>query len=88
MDLLILRQNGPKSLARCGLLNRNAPPTILNFITPRYGPRQSKSSSYHEIGRLSVEVKFAPFSSLVRRVPIRVRGYVTVDVVILTLFAS
>ncbi|KAI0306453.1 ribosomal protein S5 domain 2-like protein [Multifurca ochricompacta] len=36
-----------------------------------YGPRQSKSSSYHEIGRLSVEVKFTPFSSLVRRVPIR-----------------
>ncbi|KAI9466332.1 ribosomal protein S5 domain 2-like protein [Lactarius psammicola] len=36
-----------------------------------YGPRQSKSSSYHETGRLSVEVKFAPFSSLVRRVPIR-----------------
>ncbi|KAH9981176.1 mRNA transport regulator 3 [Lactifluus volemus] len=36
-----------------------------------YGPRQSKSSAYHEVGRLSVEVKFAPFSSLVRRVPIR-----------------
>ncbi|KAH9001147.1 ribosomal protein S5 domain 2-like protein [Lactarius akahatsu] len=36
-----------------------------------YGPRQSKSSSYHETGRLSVEVKFAPFSSLVRKVPIR-----------------
>ena len=38
-----------------------------------YGPRQSKSSAYHEVGRLSVEVKFTPFSSLVRRVPIRVR---------------
>ncbi|KAI0006168.1 mRNA transport regulator 3 [Russula compacta] len=36
-----------------------------------YGPRQSKSSTYHEVGRLSVEVKFTPFSSLVRRVPIR-----------------
>ncbi|KAI0302164.1 mRNA transport regulator 3 [Russula brevipes] len=36
-----------------------------------YGPRQSKSSAYHEAGRLSVEVKFTPFSSLVRRVPIR-----------------
>jgi len=35
-----------------------------------YGPRQSKSSAYHEFGRLSVEVKFTPFSSLVRRVPI------------------
>ncbi|KAI0256824.1 mRNA transport regulator 3 [Lactifluus subvellereus] len=36
-----------------------------------YGPRQSKSSAYHEVGRLSVDVKFTPFSSLVRRVPIR-----------------
>jgi len=36
-----------------------------------YGPRQSKSHSYHEVGKLSVEVKFTPFSSRVRRVPIR-----------------
>ncbi|KAI9509625.1 3' exoribonuclease family, domain 1-domain-containing protein [Russula earlei] len=36
-----------------------------------YGPRQSKSSAYHEVGKLSVEVKFTPFSSIVRRVPIR-----------------
>ncbi|KAI0273758.1 mRNA transport regulator 3 [Gloeopeniophorella convolvens] len=36
-----------------------------------YGPRQSKSFTYNEIGKLNVEVKFTPFSSVARRVPIR-----------------
>ncbi|KDQ60786.1 hypothetical protein JAAARDRAFT_31760 [Jaapia argillacea MUCL 33604] len=36
-----------------------------------YGPRQSKSSSYSEKGRLNVEVKFAPFSCTRRRAPLR-----------------
>ncbi|KAI0709330.1 mRNA transport regulator 3 [Earliella scabrosa] len=36
-----------------------------------YGPRQSKSTTYNEKGRLNVEVKFAPFSCTRRRVPIR-----------------
>ncbi|KAI0807497.1 mRNA transport regulator 3 [Fomes fomentarius] len=36
-----------------------------------YGPRQSKSTTYNEKGRLNVEVKFAPFSCTKRRVPIR-----------------
>jgi 3' exoribonuclease family, domain 1 len=71
----ILKPSAQKSHARCGFpYGRHAPLAILNWPFPlRYGPRQSKSSAYHEVGRLSVEVKFAPFSSLVRRVPIRVR---------------
>ncbi|EIN07338.1 ribosomal protein S5 domain 2-like protein [Punctularia strigosozonata HHB-11173 SS5] len=36
-----------------------------------YGPRQSKSTSYSEKGKLNVEVKFAPFSCTRRRVPNR-----------------
>ncbi|KAM5531212.1 hypothetical protein V8D89_015130 [Ganoderma adspersum] len=36
-----------------------------------YGPRQSKSTTYSEKGRLNVEVKFTPFSCTRRRVPIR-----------------
>jgi len=36
-----------------------------------YGPRQSKTTSYNENGRLNVEVKFTPFSCGRRRAPIR-----------------
>ncbi|KAH8116978.1 ribosomal protein S5 domain 2-like protein [Phellopilus nigrolimitatus] len=36
-----------------------------------YGPRQSKSSTYNEKGKLNVEVKFAPFSCAKRRAPMR-----------------
>ncbi|KAJ3536666.1 hypothetical protein NM688_g6806 [Phlebia brevispora] len=36
-----------------------------------YGPRQSKTTTYSEKGRLNVEVKFAPFSCRKRRAPIR-----------------
>ncbi|KAF9264653.1 ribosomal protein S5 domain 2-like protein [Marasmius fiardii PR-910] len=36
-----------------------------------YGPRQSKTTSYNEQGRLNVEVKFTPFSSSKRKAPIR-----------------
>ncbi|EJD02287.1 ribosomal protein S5 domain 2-like protein [Fomitiporia mediterranea MF3/22] len=36
-----------------------------------YGPRQSKTSTYHEKGKLHVEVKFAPFSCAKRRAPMR-----------------
>ncbi|KAF9246489.1 3' exoribonuclease family, domain 1-domain-containing protein [Melanogaster broomeanus] len=36
-----------------------------------YGPRQSKSTTYSEKGRLNVEVKFAPFSCTRRRAPLR-----------------
>src|SRR6266403_2426950 len=69
----ILKQNVLKSHARCGsFVIAHDPLGALNWTLFRYGPRQSKSSAYHEIGRLSVEVKFTPFSSLVRRVPIRV----------------
>ena len=45
---------------------------ILIFHINRYGPRQSKSSTYHEKGKLNVEVKFAPFSCAKRRAPMRV----------------
>ncbi|KJA27183.1 hypothetical protein HYPSUDRAFT_131586 [Hypholoma sublateritium FD-334 SS-4] len=34
-----------------------------------YGPRQSKNTSFHEKGRLNVEVKFAPYSCQRRRSP-------------------
>ncbi|KAF8201807.1 ribosomal protein S5 domain 2-type protein [Pholiota molesta] len=34
-----------------------------------YGPRQSKNTSFHEKGRLNVEVKFAPYSCQKRRSP-------------------
>jgi exosome complex component MTR3 len=43
----------------------------------RYGPRQSKSATYSEKGRLNVEVKFAPFSCTTRRAPMRV-GYLRI----------
>ncbi|KAH7914690.1 3' exoribonuclease family, domain 1-domain-containing protein [Hygrophoropsis aurantiaca] len=36
-----------------------------------YGPRQSKTTTYSEKGRLNVEVKFAPFSCIRRRAPLR-----------------
>ncbi|KAI0703626.1 mRNA transport regulator 3 [Cytidiella melzeri] len=36
-----------------------------------YGPRQSKSTTYNEKGRLNVEVKFTPFSCIRRRAPMR-----------------
>ncbi|KAG1905594.1 3' exoribonuclease family, domain 1-domain-containing protein [Suillus fuscotomentosus] len=36
-----------------------------------YGPRQSKTTTYSEKGRLNVEVKFAPFSCTRRRAPMR-----------------
>ncbi|KAJ7219307.1 3' exoribonuclease family, domain 1-domain-containing protein [Mycena pura] len=36
-----------------------------------YGPRQSKNTSYSEMGRLNVEVKFTPFSCTRRRAPMR-----------------
>ncbi|PAV23941.1 ribosomal S5 domain 2 [Pyrrhoderma noxium] len=36
-----------------------------------YGPRQSKSATYNEKGKLNVEVKFAPFSCTKRRAPMR-----------------
>ncbi|KAH8106966.1 mRNA transport regulator 3 [Cristinia sonorae] len=36
-----------------------------------YGPRQSRSTTYNEKGRLNIEVKFAPFSCKKRRTPIR-----------------
>lgn len=38
----------------------------------RYGPRQSRTTTYSEKGKLNVEVKFAPFSCKKRRAPIRV----------------
>ena len=74
MALHISKQSTLKSHALCGSLATvmSHKGGELNFLS-RYGPRQSKSSAYHEVGRLSVEVKFTPFSSLVRRVPIRVR---------------
>lgn len=34
-----------------------------------YGPRQSKGATFHEKGRLNVEVKFAPYSCEKRRAP-------------------
>ncbi|EKM55587.1 uncharacterized protein PHACADRAFT_161608 [Phanerochaete carnosa HHB-10118-sp] len=36
-----------------------------------YGPRQSRSTTYSEKGRLNVEVKFTPFSCQRRRAPMR-----------------
>ncbi|KAI0322226.1 ribosomal protein S5 domain 2-like protein [Amylostereum chailletii] len=36
-----------------------------------YGPRQSKSTSYHESGKLNVEVKFTPFSGQIRKAPLK-----------------
>ncbi|KAG8761172.1 hypothetical protein FRC14_006221 [Serendipita sp. 396] len=36
-----------------------------------YAPRQLKNTQYSETGRLNVEVKFAPFSSIKRRAPLR-----------------
>ncbi|CAL1704461.1 unnamed protein product [Somion occarium] len=36
-----------------------------------YGPRQTKTTSFAEKGRLNVEVKFAPFSCRKRRAPMR-----------------
>ncbi|KAI0093864.1 mRNA transport regulator 3 [Irpex rosettiformis] len=36
-----------------------------------YGPRQSKSTTYNEKGKLNVEVKFTPFSCKRRRAPMR-----------------
>ncbi|KAF8136387.1 3' exoribonuclease family, domain 1-domain-containing protein [Boletus edulis] len=35
-----------------------------------YGPRQSKSTTYSEKGKLNIEVKFAPFSCTRRRYPL------------------
>lgn len=37
-----------------------------------YGPRQSKGTTFHEKGRLNVEVKFAPYSCENRRAPMHV----------------
>lgn len=36
-----------------------------------YGPRQIKNAPYNEVGKLNVEVKFAPFSCARRRAPLR-----------------
>lgn len=38
----------------------------------RYAPRQLKNAQYSDVGRLNVEVKFAPFSSQIRRAHLRV----------------
>ena len=47
------------------------------MIHQRYGPRQIKNAPYNEVGRLNVDVKFAPFSCTRRRAPLRVRSEVT-----------
>ncbi|KAG9004714.1 hypothetical protein FRB94_002556 [Tulasnella sp. JGI-2019a] len=40
------------------------------LLNIRYGPRQAaKNASYSELGKLNVDVKFAPFSCTQRRVP-------------------
>jgi len=41
-----------------------------------YGPRQSKTTTYSEKGRLNVEVKFAPFSCVRRRAPLRASTFI------------
>lgn len=43
----------------------------------RYAPRQIKNAQYSDTGRLNVEVKFAPFSSIKRRAHLRVRTIYT-----------
>lgn len=53
-------------------LSTHFPKNILTDMHPRYGPRQSKATTYAEKGRLNVEVKFAPFSCKKRRAPMRV----------------
>ena len=47
-------------------------PCLLLLECYSYGPRQSRSSTYNEKGKLNVEVKFAPFSCTQRRAPMRV----------------
>lgn len=49
--------------------------TLLS-TSDRYGPRQSKSTTYNEKGKLNIEVKFAPFSCTRRRSPLHVSPFV------------
>lgn len=51
----------------------------MNLTTNRYGPRQSKSTTYSDKGRLNIEVKFAPFSCVRRRSPLHVSFFVCSD---------
>jgi hypothetical protein len=49
--------------------------TVLTLVADQsfsYGPRQSKSSAYNEMGKLNVEAKFTPFSCAKRRAPMKV----------------
>lgn len=72
MALLILKQKEQKSLVPCLCYLLRDSWLLDSHFYPRYGPRQSKNTSYSEKGRLNVEVKFAPFSCTKRRAPIRV----------------
>ncbi|KAI0721008.1 mRNA transport regulator 3 [Cerioporus squamosus] len=61
---------------KAGLINQANGSAYIETVKTKiacavYGPRQSKSTTYNEKGRLNVEVKFAPFSCTRRRVPIR-----------------
>ena len=71
--LCIYRNGEDEDYMRCVSMYSH-PTRLLSHRSPkRYGPRQSKSGTYSEKGRLNVEVKFAPFSCTRRRIPIRVR---------------
>lgn len=52
------------------------------MTSARYGPRQSRSTTYNEKGKLNVEVKFAPFSCAKRRAPIRVRPHLLLSLTV------
>lgn len=70
------KQKRQSLLVPCSSLERCtcAPWTCLSpWSSLRYGPRQSKTTTttYSEKGRLNVQVKFAPFSCVRRRAPLR-----------------
>lgn len=37
-----------------------------------YGPKQIKNAPYSSTGKLNVEIKHSPFSSVIRRDPVKV----------------
>lgn len=67
-----LKLNKPKLLVQCEGLYTDMERSLTPKNSISYGPRQSKNTSFHEKGRLNVEVKFAPYSCQKRRSPMHV----------------
>lgn len=71
----ISKQRRQKWLAQCEMASQYWLLDSLREYAFSYGPRQIKNAPYNEMGKLNVEVKFAPFSCSKRRAPLRVNVF-------------